>query len=134
MLYLGFAAGLRASELVGLRVDEIELDGPYPSIVVRGKGLSPPVRQGATFSGISGGQGTSIFGGAGGEAPCLSGWVGSSWAAREVRRPRSRSARREGAHLVAFPALERKNISPSEAPHRREINPLPDREGTPTPR
>ena len=38
MLYLGFAAGLRASEVVGLRVDEIELDGPYPSIVVRGKG------------------------------------------------------------------------------------------------
>jgi len=40
MLYLGFAAGLRASELVGLRVDDIELDGPYPSIVVRGKGRS----------------------------------------------------------------------------------------------
>lgn len=38
MLYLGFGAGLRASEVVGLRVDEIELDGPYPSIVVRGKG------------------------------------------------------------------------------------------------
>jgi integrase/recombinase XerD len=40
MLYLGFAAGLRASELVGLRVDDIELDGPYPSILVRGKGRS----------------------------------------------------------------------------------------------
>jgi site-specific recombinase XerD len=38
MLYLGFGAGLRASEIVGLRLDEIELDGPYPSIVVRGKG------------------------------------------------------------------------------------------------
>jgi integrase/recombinase XerD len=37
MLYLGFAAGLRASELVGLRLDDIELDGPYPSILVRGK-------------------------------------------------------------------------------------------------
>ncbi len=37
MLYLGFAAGLRVSELVGLRLDEIELDGPYPSILVRGK-------------------------------------------------------------------------------------------------
>jgi site-specific recombinase XerD len=37
MLYLGFAAGLRVSELVGLRLDDIELDGPYPSILVRGK-------------------------------------------------------------------------------------------------
>jgi site-specific recombinase XerD len=41
MLYLGFAAGLRASELVGLRLDEIELEGPYPSILVRGKGPKP---------------------------------------------------------------------------------------------
>ena len=40
MLYLGFAAGLRASELVGLRLDEIELEGPYPSILVRGKARS----------------------------------------------------------------------------------------------
>lgn len=38
MLYLGFAAGLRVSELVGLRLDELELEGPYPSILVRGKG------------------------------------------------------------------------------------------------
>lgn len=38
MLYLGFGAGLRASEVVALRLDEIELDGPYPSILVRGKG------------------------------------------------------------------------------------------------
>ncbi len=38
MLYLGFAAGLRVSELVGLRLDDIELDGPYPSLLVRGKG------------------------------------------------------------------------------------------------
>ena len=38
MLYLGLAAGLRVSELVGLRLDDIELDGPYPSILVRGKG------------------------------------------------------------------------------------------------
>jgi site-specific recombinase XerD len=38
MLYLGFAAGLRVSELVGLHLDRIELDGPYPSILVNGKG------------------------------------------------------------------------------------------------
>lgn len=38
MLYFGFAAGLRVSELVGLCLDDIELDGPYPSILVRGKG------------------------------------------------------------------------------------------------
>jgi site-specific recombinase XerD len=38
MLYLGFAAGLRVSELVRLRVDDVELDGPYPSILVHGKG------------------------------------------------------------------------------------------------
>lgn len=37
MLYLGFAAGLRVSELVGLRLDDVELGGPYPSILVRGK-------------------------------------------------------------------------------------------------
>jgi len=35
MLYLGFAAGLRASELVGLRLDDIELEG-------RGGRLAPP--------------------------------------------------------------------------------------------
>jgi site-specific recombinase XerD len=38
MLHLGFAAGLRVSELVGLHLDRIELDGPYPSILVNGKG------------------------------------------------------------------------------------------------
>ncbi len=38
MLYLGFAAGLRVSELVGLRLNDVELDGPYPSILIRGKG------------------------------------------------------------------------------------------------
>lgn len=38
MLYLGFAAGMRVSELVGLRLDDMELDGPYPTILVRGKG------------------------------------------------------------------------------------------------
>lgn len=38
MLYLGFAAGLRVSELVGLSLEDIELDGPYPSLLVTGKG------------------------------------------------------------------------------------------------
>jgi integrase/recombinase XerD len=37
MLHLAFAGGLRVSELVGVRVDEIELGAP-PSIHVRGKG------------------------------------------------------------------------------------------------
>lgn len=37
MLHLAFAAGLRVSELVGVRVDELEL-GVSPSIHVRGKG------------------------------------------------------------------------------------------------
>ena len=40
MLYLGFAAGLRVSELVGLRLGDVELDGPYPSILVHGKARS----------------------------------------------------------------------------------------------
>jgi site-specific recombinase XerD len=37
ILYLGFAAGLRVSELTRLRVNDVELDGPYPSILVHGK-------------------------------------------------------------------------------------------------
>ena len=37
MLHLAFAAGLRVSELVGLRLDEVVLQ-PQPSIHVRGKG------------------------------------------------------------------------------------------------
>ena len=37
MLYLAFGAGLRVSELVGLRRDELTLH-PYPSVHVRGKG------------------------------------------------------------------------------------------------
>jgi len=38
MLYLGFTAGLRVSELVGLTLEAVELEGPSPCIVVRGKG------------------------------------------------------------------------------------------------
>jgi integrase len=38
MLYLGFAAGLRVSDLIGLHLGRVELDGPYPSIPVNGKG------------------------------------------------------------------------------------------------
>ena len=37
MLHLAFAAGLRVSELVGLRLDEVSLQ-PQPAIHVRGKG------------------------------------------------------------------------------------------------
>ncbi len=37
MLHLAFAAGLRVSELVGLRLDEVSLQ-PQPTIHVRGKG------------------------------------------------------------------------------------------------
>ena len=37
MLHLAFAAGLRVSELIGLRCDELTLH-PHPSIHVRGKG------------------------------------------------------------------------------------------------
>jgi site-specific recombinase XerC len=37
MLYLGLGAGSRVSEIVVLRLGEIELDGPYPSILVYGK-------------------------------------------------------------------------------------------------
>jgi len=38
MLHLALAAGLRVSELVGLRLDEIEFDGRYVNLRVRGKG------------------------------------------------------------------------------------------------
>jgi site-specific recombinase XerC len=37
MLYLGFTAGLRVSEIVGLRLDDVSLD-QTASILVRGKG------------------------------------------------------------------------------------------------
>jgi len=37
MLYLAFSAGLRVSELIGLRLDDLVLQ-PTPSILVRGKG------------------------------------------------------------------------------------------------
>jgi integrase/recombinase XerD len=37
MLHLCFAAGLRVSELVGLRLDDLKLQ-PHPSVVVHGKG------------------------------------------------------------------------------------------------
>jgi site-specific recombinase XerD len=37
MLHLCFAAGLRASELIGLRVDDLRLQ-PHPSVLVHGKG------------------------------------------------------------------------------------------------
>jgi integrase/recombinase XerD len=37
MLYLTYAAGLRVSELVGLRVEDVSLQ-PWPAILVRGKG------------------------------------------------------------------------------------------------
>ena len=38
MLYMAVAAGLRASEIVTLRLDEIALDGRYLEVRVRGKG------------------------------------------------------------------------------------------------
>lgn len=37
MLYLTYAAGLRVSELVGLRLDDVTLQ-PWPAILIRGKG------------------------------------------------------------------------------------------------
>ncbi len=37
MLYLAFTAGLRASELIGLRMEDLTLQ-PSPNILVRGKG------------------------------------------------------------------------------------------------
>lgn len=38
LLYVGFAGGLRVSELVGLRLAEISFEGRYVEVVVRGKG------------------------------------------------------------------------------------------------
>ncbi len=38
MLQLGLAGGLRVSELVGLRLDEVEFNGRYVDLRVRGKG------------------------------------------------------------------------------------------------
>ena len=37
MMYLCFAAGLRVSELIGLRIDDLTLH-PHPSILIHGKG------------------------------------------------------------------------------------------------
>jgi len=38
ILYMGFAGGLRVSEIVGLRVDDLTFDGRYVDVHVRGKG------------------------------------------------------------------------------------------------
>ncbi len=38
LLCLAVAAGLRVSELVGLRLDDVVVDGAYPSLLIRGKG------------------------------------------------------------------------------------------------
>lgn len=38
MLYIGFTGGLRVSELVGLRIDDIRFDGRYVELRVLGKG------------------------------------------------------------------------------------------------
>lgn len=38
ILYMGFAGGLRVSEIVGLRIDDLTFDGRYVEVHVRGKG------------------------------------------------------------------------------------------------
>ena len=38
MLIVALTGGLRVSELVGLRVNDVEFNGPYINILVRGKG------------------------------------------------------------------------------------------------
>jgi len=38
ILYMGFAGGLRVSEIVGLRIDDLTFDGRYVDVHVRGKG------------------------------------------------------------------------------------------------
>ena len=38
MLHVALAGGLRVSELVGIRMDDLRFDGPYVDVLVRGKG------------------------------------------------------------------------------------------------
>lgn len=38
MLHVALAGGLRVSELIGIRLDDLRFDGPYVDVLVRGKG------------------------------------------------------------------------------------------------
>jgi len=120
MLHLALTGGLRVSELVGLRLDEVAFNGRYIDIRVRGKGR----RERVLTLWKSVGDAIRAWLAVRGDAPAPEVFL-NAWA-----RPMTRSgfervlARHVSVAAGRFPALREKRVSPHVLRHSCALNTL----------
>jgi site-specific recombinase XerD len=120
MLHLALSGGLRVSELVGLRIDEVEFNGRYVDLHVRGKGR----RERALTLWKSVGDAIRAWLAVRGEAPAPELFL-NAWCKAMTR---SGFERVLGKHIAAAaalcPSLRDKRVSPHVLRHTCALNML----------
>jgi site-specific recombinase XerD len=120
MLHLALAGGLRVSELVGLRVDEVEFNGRYIDMRVRGKGR----RERALTLWKSVGDAIRAWLAVRGEAPAPELFL-NAWGKPMTRSGFERVLDKHVAAAAArCPALRNKRVSPHVLRHTCALNML----------